>query len=97
MFALQQSRKSVWNALRRVRRPTSDRRSRPARGEQMEACQKSYLRVAWDRASPDECRRQARRCEALAGMTQSDVCREAYLRVALCWRTAAAQLEYRKA
>jgi hypothetical protein len=95
MLALRRPRKSTWNALRLVRQRPSDRRG-PALIEKMETCRRAYQRVAWDLASPEDCRRQARRCEALAGATRNDISREAYLRVALCWRTAAAQLESRK-
>jgi len=95
MFALPRPRKLVRNALRRVRHaPQPPRGSAPV--DRIETCRRACRRVAWEHASPEDCRRQARRFEALAGATQNDLCREAYLRVALCWRTAATQLECRR-
>jgi len=63
---------------------------------ELEACRKALHRVAWESASPEDCRRHARRCEVLAGNATIDVCREAYLRMALCWRKTAAQVERRE-
>ena len=64
---------------------------------EIEACRAALKRVTWDTASPEHCRKQARRCEALARKGTIEICREAYLRMALCWRGAASQLERREA
>jgi hypothetical protein len=60
--------------------------------KEIEAFREAFL-IAIQNASPEDCRRQARRCEALAAVEKVEVCREAYLRMALCWRSAAAYQE----
>src|SRR5262249_489284 len=60
--------------------------------EEIEAFREAFLH-AIQTASPGDCRRHARRCEALAAAEKHEVCAEAYLRMALCWRRAAAYRE----
>ena len=67
-----------------------------ARAE-LAAFRTEFLCAVRDSASSEDCRRQARRCEGLAGGAGTEIAREFYLRMALLWRLAAGQIERREA
>jgi hypothetical protein len=65
-----------------------------ARGE-LEAFRNAFLQSVQS-ASPADCRSRARRCQAQASVAATELACEFYLRMALLWRLAAAQLERRE-